>query len=446
MYYDPTTNTWTTGTLLNHIRSFPGATNVGSTYLVTYGGYDGSSTTATAEVATGSGGGCGTPVATNTPAATPTCQAGGTPGPWVVASPVAYAARGISAVSDGTYVYMSGGYDGTNVHADNMRYDPATDTYTTLAPAPVQHYLGQGVYDPSNNKIYIPGGFGLGIELNNLQIYDIASNSWTSGANMPATLSDHASMYYNGKVYVAGGYDGSGAVSTLYAYDIAANSWSTLAPLPQALYLPGFGADNGKLYVAAGNNGSSELNTLYIYDIASNSWTSGANVPQAVTAPAGAMVNGKLWVIGGGFPTTLTLTQIYDPAANSWSTGPSMNTNRLWFYAAQAGNKVVAPGGDQTPGIPITDNETASTGGGGGCGTPVATNTPAATATCQAGGTPGPWTAAASLPHQLSSATASPRSGTASTSSVAFLTALVSQTSIAMMWGPTPGQLWPISL
>src|SRR5262249_7903626 len=78
---------------------------------------------------------CGTPAATPTQSqatATPTCQAGGTPGPWVIASPVPYAARGISAVSDGTYVYMAGGYDGSTVHNDNLRYNPATNTYTTL--------------------------------------------------------------------------------------------------------------------------------------------------------------------------------------------------------------------------------------------------------------------------------------------------------------------------
>src|SRR5437870_12491398 len=35
-----------------------------------------------------------------------------------------------------------------------------------------------------------------------------------------------------------------------------------------------------------------------------------------------------------------------------------MNVNRLWFYGGAIDNtSIVAPGGDQTPGIPITDNE-----------------------------------------------------------------------------------------
>ena len=257
-----------------------------------------------------------------------------------------------------------------------MRYDPATNTYTTLAPSPDPHFLGQGVYDPSNNKIYIPDGFGASGQSQVMRIYDIASNTWTTGATPPAALSDLATMYYNGKVYMAAGYNGA-ATNALYAYDIAGNSWSTLASMPTALYLPGFGAINGKLYVASGNNGSSEVTDLQVYDIASNTWSMGAPIPTGVTGPASAVVNGTLWIIGGAapFPTTTTMTQIYDPASNSWSTGPSMVTPRLWFYADVAGGKVVAPGGDSSPGIPINDNETASTGGGGGCGTPQPTAT-----------------------------------------------------------------------
>ena len=91
------------------------------------------------------------------------------------------------------------------------------------------------------------------------RIYTVATNTWTTGAPMPATLTDQATALWNGIIYVAAGYDGIGAVNTLYAYNIAANSWTTLAPLPQALFLPGFGTINGKLYIASGNDGISRI-------------------------------------------------------------------------------------------------------------------------------------------------------------------------------------------
>jgi len=214
---------------------------------------------------------------------------------------------------------------------------------------------------PSAGKIYNIAGFGLGMQTTTTRIYDIATNSWTTGAPIPEAngLSDHATAYSNGIIYVAGGYNGA-AINTVRAYNIATNTWSVLAPLPQALYLPGFGIINGKLYIAAGNNGSVNLNTLYIYDIATNMWTTGAVVPTPVVGPGSAVYQGKLYLFGGAnpFPTTITTTQIYDPVLNTWSAGPNMNVARLWFYGANVNNtSIVAPGGDNSPGIPINDNE-----------------------------------------------------------------------------------------
>jgi hypothetical protein len=230
----------------------------------------------------------------------------------------------------------------------------ATATATAGTPTPTPSCT------PSGSKIYNIAGFGLGLQTTTTRIYDIAANSWTTGAPIPepAGLSDHATAYWNGKIYIAGGYNGTGAINTLRIYDIGTNSWTTGAPLPQALFLPGFGAINGKVYIASGNSGAVELNTLYIYDIGTNTWSTGPVVPTPVTGPGSAVYQGKLYLFGGGFPTTRTITQIYDPVANSWSSGPNMNVNRLWFYGGAIDNtSIVAPGGDQTPGIPINDNE-----------------------------------------------------------------------------------------
>src|SRR5207245_7854144 len=55
-----------------------------------------------------------------TPTPTPTC----TPGPqqWSEVAPYPFAARGPFVVSDGTFYYTGGGYDGTNVHGDLFKY------------------------------------------------------------------------------------------------------------------------------------------------------------------------------------------------------------------------------------------------------------------------------------------------------------------------------------
>ena len=128
-------------------------------------------------------------------------------------------------------MYCGGGYDGTALHNELLRYNPATNTWTNLAPSPDQHFLSEAVFN--SGKIYNMGGFvSSGLPTNVTRIYNIATNTWTTGAPMPAALGDQATVLWNGKIYVAGGYNGSTLVNTLYAYNIAANTWSTPSAWP----------------------------------------------------------------------------------------------------------------------------------------------------------------------------------------------------------------------
>jgi N-acetylneuraminic acid mutarotase len=282
----------------------------------------------------------------------------------VVKAPVPYPARGPFVVSDGTFVYVGGGYDGTNVHNDTFRYDPVADTWTPLAPAPDEHFLSQAVID--NAKIYNIAGFNLFGQSTTTRIYDIATNTWTTGTPIPEPLglSDHAIGLSNGVIYIAGGFNGSGAINTVRAYDIATDTWSTLASMPTALYLPGFGIINGKLYVASGNSGGGEVPDLQIYDTATNTWSTGAPVPTPVTAPGSAVLDDgtgpKLYLFSGAapFPNLITTTQIYDPVSNAWTTGPNVNIGRVWFYGgAIDDSSIQASGGDNPTFTPNNANE-----------------------------------------------------------------------------------------
>jgi N-acetylneuraminic acid mutarotase/subtilisin-like proprotein convertase family protein len=308
-----------------------------------------------------------------TPTPTPTCSPGTQQ--WGFEAPLPYIATGAFAVSDGTFVYVGGGYDFINLRNDLLRYDPVANTYTPLASSPDAHNQSQAVL--LNDKIYNIGGAGVSGVTSTTRIYDIATDTWSTGADMPVAKASMATALWDGKIYVAGGGDGNQITDTLYAYDIAANTWTQLASMPQAGLVPGFGIIDGKLYVASGSIGAVELtNALQIYDIATDTWSMGANVPIPVTGPGSAVFGGKLYLFGGGFTPT-AVTQIYDPATSSWSTGPNLIVPRLRFYAAAVGNSsIVAPGGDSPFQIPTNYNEQLT---GGHCGpTPTPTATPGA--------------------------------------------------------------------
>jgi N-acetylneuraminic acid mutarotase len=359
----------------------------------------------------------GSPTPTPTPAPTPTPTPTQTPLPcslvWQGRASVPYPAGGIFAVSDGTCVYVGGGADTANgiVHNDLLRYDPMKDSWTPLQSSLDYHALSQAVY--FNGRIYNMGGHDEHfIYTDTTRIYDIATNTWSTGAPMPQALTLMATALWDGVVYVAGGFFNGQRVNTLYAYHIVSNTWETLAPMPQALARPGFGIINGKLYVAGGTNGA-PLNTLYIYDIATNTWRldNERHLPQAVDGPGSSVLNGLLYLYGGRLPGQIltNMTWIYDPdpASNTWSPGPNMNVARWGLYGTAFGSdSTVAPGGWDANVNGLNDNEQLINIP---CGTPTPTPTATATATATASTTATPTPTSSVTPTLRASATPRPR-------------------------------------
>ena len=88
--------------------------------------------------------------------------------------------------TDGTYVYVYGGWQRIRggYYNDLWRWDPDNadlDTAGQHADRASQNI--QGAY--WNGKIYVPGGF-IGAHITENAIYDIATNTWTTGAPLPA--------------------------------------------------------------------------------------------------------------------------------------------------------------------------------------------------------------------------------------------------------------------
>lgn len=171
-----------------------------------------------------------------------------------------------------------------------------------------------------NGKIYSWGGRGgeiynFGVILNTLDIYDIATNSWSTGKTGGTARQLHTSALYNGKIYFWGGYGGAGVLNTVDIYDIATNSWSTGAAGGTARLNHSSILYEDKMYSLWGSNGS-PLNTLDIYNITSNSWISTSNPETTVYAsttitvripqPPTASINSSAPVTNVGDKTLLT--------------------------------------------------------------------------------------------------------------------------------------------
>ena len=220
-----------------------------------------------------------------------------------------------TVVSDGTSAYIINGVDTTGTSVNTLyRYNPATNDYTTLATSnsATSTWNAAGAY--LNGKIYKINGYhsaaGTSTGQSAVEIYDIASNTWSAGAPYPLTQG-WSSAFVNGNfIYVAGGLDAvSGSVPTTktYRYDPATNTWddASIADLPLSRWGAASSqtAYNGGWVLAGGYvNGTAAANlsaTAIEWDPMANVWNTLPSMAQARSRMTGAVLNGSFYVIGG---------------------------------------------------------------------------------------------------------------------------------------------------
>jgi len=261
--------------------------------------------------------------------------------------PFARRTRDHSAVYLDGKIYKFGGWDYTNARNYVDIYDIATDTWTAGAPMPNARYWIDG--GAIGNYIYLAGGYDTAAR-SDLQIYDVTANSWFTGTAMPAARYEYAAVVLDGRYYVIGGYDGSTYYATMWAYDPVSNSWDTTLPsmtVPRRWHSAA--VIGGKIYVAGGwTTGGVGTRVVEVYDPATNTWSTVAQFP--ATRPDGTSITGwiraadgvladRYLVMLGGANTDATATvfaAIYDAVADTWSWLPYMP--HLLYSAAADGD------------------------------------------------------------------------------------------------------------
>lgn len=234
---------------------------------------------------------------------------------------------------------------------------PKPGTWKILTPVP---HVGSGVEGMSvadvGDKIIAALGYDSGVGDTNLtRIYDIASDSWSFGANAPGTSSEGAGVSHGGLFYNVGGRSAV-ARNDLWSYNPATDTWTVLAPmqtgrtgLAVAVVGNSIYAIGGRLATGGPCSGSA-LASVERYDIDHNVWTPVAPMPFAMSDRAAATVGGKIYVFGGcsgGFPIFSNSVDVYDPETDAWSTSPTdMPTARAAMYGvATKGDAVYVIGG-----------------------------------------------------------------------------------------------------
>jgi N-acetylneuraminic acid mutarotase len=230
---------------------------------------------------------------------------------WTAIAPLPAALEFPTAVSDGTNIYILGGALGTGIPQTTLyRYNVAADNYTTLAPFTTGTWNQAAVY--LSGKIYKFGGTDLASASTNvLEIYDVASNTWSLGAVYPLAISFVSAWTDGTYVYGAGGIQSVGSVPSLktYRYNTVANTWddAAIADLPLTRWAAATttytqGAFTDAVLAGGYVNGTATANisnTAISWDLASNTWSSLPNMVGERARMTGAVRNGLFYVVGG---------------------------------------------------------------------------------------------------------------------------------------------------
>jgi len=227
----------------------------------------------------------------------------------------------------------------------NEEYDPALDNWTekTSMPSPKQSFA----IATFNGKIYCIGGLGEVVSADN-KVYDPANDSWENKASMPTARYGLQANTIDGKIYCMGGVkllgynQGYQELNNNEVYDPSSDTWTTKAPMPNSAGYASAVVDN-KIYVIGSG-------AIQIYSPETNTWSTGASPLVNITLGANGQSSSAVATTGFMAPKRIYVydgssLQIYNPQNDCWTFGAAPPTSRQYLGIANVNDTLYFIGG-----------------------------------------------------------------------------------------------------
>jgi len=294
--------------------------------------------------------------------------------PWKKGAPFPEPDEELYGVAVNGKLYVIGGWGEGKARGANYEYDPATDKWTKKRSMPrPAHHAALAAY---NGKIYVCGGFippegtqiptgGAWQPIDDVWEYDPAADSWKTLAPLPGNRGSAVAVEAGGKIFVIGGattVEGSKdpfftffgpcrVLNTNDVYDPVTNKWENRKSMAVPRNHAFAGAVNGKIYVIGGRTGHgfilSATNTDVVeeYNPVSDMWSAPKERMPTPRSGGAWGTDGRRIYCAGGEVTTNQLVGVfrgieaYEPTTNSWTTLPPMPMPRHGLAGAVIGNR-----------------------------------------------------------------------------------------------------------
>jgi len=292
---------------------------------------------------------------------------------WRLLAPLPEPREGAAGEISGGQVYVLHGETPSSGDTTDVRiYDPLGNSWSSgapgLDPPSSEQYQAARVTRDGLERLYVIGGksisrFGV---LSENREFTPSTGTWAYRAPMPTARAGAAVAVVDNRIYVIGGRDcpylfcfGARVFDTVEIYDPATDSWTTGASMPTARTDASAAVLGGLVVVVGGwmfdnRTAITILGTTEIYDPITDSWASAPGMPTARSDLGSATCNG--WVVAaGGFgsffgPSGFSdAVELFHPALG-WRSGTFLPTPRGELIIVSDGTTLYAIGGRSAAG------------------------------------------------------------------------------------------------
>lgn len=265
---------------------------------------------------------------------------------WKLASPMARGRRNhaTTRLADGKVLVVGGSEldardpnNGRWSTSDTAVWDPKLDTWTT-AKAPAEPRSQHTATLLPDGRVVIAGGkldFGPALKA---EVFDPATNAFTSGGKLVRPRIFHAAVVANNKLAIIGGTsvdwrttpngkeESNDLLDSIEVWDAATKTWKASAKLDHArANATATVLADGRVLVVGGEDNTGFVAPSELCDLATNKCTSAGSLTTARTEHAAVLLaDGRVLISGGSTgkqsnPDFIATIEVWSPATQKWT-------------------------------------------------------------------------------------------------------------------------------
>jgi len=214
---------------------------------------------------------------------------------WTLDIPMPTARHSLSSAVVGNHIYAIGGHV-ANSRSENERFNGST--WESRAGIYARSSLGVAAY---NGEIYAFGGNHYANIQSRFDIYNLLTDTWRYGGEMPAVVEPHRALTCNDKIYIPAITTDNPYSGKLWVLDPLTNSWDLssvpIPNVPRANYE--LQCVDGRIYTIGGQTASGAVATVESWALGETDWRFEPSLNVERSVFASAIIGMDIYVFGG---------------------------------------------------------------------------------------------------------------------------------------------------